>query len=236
MSITQFFSLSGSFDKKRSQDGRPEMASAGLHDYIYDALNSLANSPFQALDLGAGSGAWGARLIAAGNNAKGVVLDSDMASCDLEKVAGDLSHPFAEKVDEKFDVVTCIEVLEHIENPRNAFREARKLLKDGGVFLISTPNASGVYSRFKFFLTGRFGMFDDVQYDAIGHITPLTHWQLNKMFSENGFDLVFLGDFDATPKRIRTLGDIVKRIVWLVRPLMRGHVGTQHIVMAGRAV
>lgn len=235
MGIRDFFSLSGSFDKKTFHQGGAEMASTGLHDHIFGVLAGLVSSPFEALDLGAGTGAWGKRLIAAGNSAKGVVLESDMASCNLEKVAGDLSHPFAEKLDEKFNVITCIEVLEHIENPRNAFREARKLLNQGGVFLISTPNASGIYSRLKFLVTGRFGMFDDSQYHDIGHITPLTHWQLEKMFLENGFDLVVLDDFDATPKRIRTLGDIMKRTVWLIRPLMRGHLGTQHIIMAGRA-
>ncbi|THH38554.1 class I SAM-dependent methyltransferase [Aliishimia ponticola] len=235
MSITDFFSLSGSFEKKTAQSGGIQMASVGLHDHLFNVLSNLVSGPLHVLDLGAGSGAWGKRLIAAGNTAKGVVLETDMATCDLECVVGDLSHPFAEKLDENFNVVTCIEVLEHIENPRNAFREARKLLKQGGLFLISTPNASGVYSRFKFFVAGRFGMFDDFQYNGIGHITPLTHWQLEKMFLENGFELVLLDDFDATPRRIRTLGDVIKRAVWLFRPFMRGHVGTQHIIMAGRA-
>jgi SAM-dependent methyltransferase len=232
--MTSFFSLSGSFEKTLN-DGRPEMASPGLHDHIYGILSDLVDVPFHAVDFGAGSGAWGQRLIANGNSAIGVVLESDMASCDLEKIEADLSHPFAEKFDKKFDVVTCIEVLEHIENPRNAFREARKLLKSGGIFLISTPNASGIYSRLKFFVTGRFGMFDDIQYHGIGHITPLTHWQIEKMFSENDFDTIVIEDFDATPKKIRSIGDIIKRAVWLLRPFMRGHVGTQHIIAVGRA-
>lgn len=77
-------------------------------------------------------------------------------------------------------------------------------------------------------------MFDDGQCEGIGHITPITHWQLEKMFAENKFEVIVLDDFDATPKRINTLGDLLKKASWVVRPFLRGHVGTQHIIMAGR--
>jgi SAM-dependent methyltransferase len=40
-----------------------------------------------------------------------------------------------------FDVVTAIEVLEHIENPLEALRQIRSLLRPGGVFFLTTGNA-----------------------------------------------------------------------------------------------
>ena len=47
--------------------------------------------------------------------------------------------PFA---DETFDLVTCSEVLEHIRNPKNALMEMRRVLKPGGLLLLSTPSMS----------------------------------------------------------------------------------------------
>jgi SAM-dependent methyltransferase len=41
-----------------------------------------------------------------------------------------------------FDVITCIEVLEHVEAPLETLREIRRLLKPGGLFFFTTGNAS----------------------------------------------------------------------------------------------
>jgi SAM-dependent methyltransferase len=228
-----FLSLSGSFDYTIAGDGPVEMASSGLHASLEKLLHEAASGgTLDCLDLGSGTGAWGIRLRAGGHRVRGVHLEPE--TCAIESVQADLNLPFAHRFNDRFDVITCIEVLEHLENPRNAFREARKLLKEDGVLLISVPNASGCYSRLKFFVTGRFCMFDDHQYEDIGHITPLTHWQLSKMFEEAGLEVVGTADHDATAKRPKTLGDFVKWAARLLRPLMRGHVGTQHLIMIGR--
>lgn len=47
--------------------------------------------------------------------------------------------PFA---NESFDLVTCSEVIEHIQNPRRALSEMRRVLKPDGVLLLSTPSMS----------------------------------------------------------------------------------------------
>jgi SAM-dependent methyltransferase len=46
-----------------------------------------------------------------------------------------------------FDVINATEVIEHLRDPREAFRRIRSLLAPGGVFLYSTGNARGVYAR-----------------------------------------------------------------------------------------
>ncbi len=41
-----------------------------------------------------------------------------------------------------FDLIICTEVLEHLVNPKNLFQEAKRLLRPGGYFLITTPNST----------------------------------------------------------------------------------------------
>ncbi len=60
-----------------------------------------------------------------------------------EIVLGDMTRaPFP---DASFDVVVSVEVLEHVEEDDRFVRQAHRVLKPGGVFLMTTPN--GDYCR-----------------------------------------------------------------------------------------
>ena len=130
-----------------------------------------------------------------------------------------------------YDAISFIEVIEHLENPRNSFRQISALLKDGGLVLVSTPNASGLYSRIRFFFTGQMAMFTDAAYAVgPGHITPLTGWQLEKVFMENGFSVLERVFHDAPFFPPKSTGDLAKVIAWVVfRPFTFGTVGGQSI-------
>ncbi len=56
--------------------------------------------------------------------------------------------------DSSVDVVVCIEVLEHLENHRRAISELSRVLKAGGILILSTPNIMRLTSRLHFLLTG----------------------------------------------------------------------------------
>jgi SAM-dependent methyltransferase len=55
---------------------------------------------------------------------------------------------------ERFDGVDLVEVIEHIENQPQLIREIGRVLKPGGIVLISTPNILNVMSRVRFLFTG----------------------------------------------------------------------------------
>jgi len=50
---------------------------------------------------------------------------------------------------EYFDVVTCFDVLEHLDNPSTAIRESCRVLKSGGVFVIRVPNTHSIGIKLK---------------------------------------------------------------------------------------
>lgn len=49
--------------------------------------------------------------------------------------------------DAGFDVVTMVELLEHAGDPRSFLREARRLLRPGGLLYVTTPNALSLNRR-----------------------------------------------------------------------------------------
>jgi SAM-dependent methyltransferase len=93
-----------------------------------------------AVDLGEASDAWGTQ--AEGTMAT-VLADAGVGLLiwDLEQ----LPYPLA---DESFDAVLLTEVLEHLrEYPLRTLEEARRILRPGGVLVVTTPNAAYIRNR-----------------------------------------------------------------------------------------
>jgi SAM-dependent methyltransferase len=53
-----------------------------------------------------------------------------------------------------FDAVDLVEVIEHIENQPQLLREISRVLKPGGVLIVTTPNVLNLMSRVRFLFTG----------------------------------------------------------------------------------
>jgi SAM-dependent methyltransferase len=110
----------------------------------------------RVLDLGCRYGAL-TRAYLEGNHVVGVDVDRD-ALAEAEKL-GIEAHwanvddplPFA---DESFDAVVAGELLEHVRDPGRLVDEARRLLRPGGTFVGSVPNAFRLKNRLRF-LRGR---------------------------------------------------------------------------------
>ena len=73
---------------------------------------------------------------------------------NVERVVGiDLNFPLPFK-SSVMDGVNLTEVIEHIENQAQLIREMARVLKAGGVVVISTPNVLNIASRLRFLFTG----------------------------------------------------------------------------------
>jgi len=62
--------------------------------------------------------------------------------------------PYKER---QFDVVTALEVIEHIDNPLLALKEIHRVLKKNGTFVMTTPNNNLLFSVFWWFWEKTFG-------------------------------------------------------------------------------
>src|SRR5437660_11089682 len=97
------------------------LAHAAIHDTVVGILKELPRGAL--LDVPAGEGALAARLIDEGFDVRCCDLYPEIFRLnDVEIRRGDMNGklPFD---DRSFDYVTCLEGLEHIDNPQQAMRE-----------------------------------------------------------------------------------------------------------------
>lgn len=84
--------------------------------------------------------------------------------------------------DRSADVVTAIEVIEHLENPREFMRKLVRLAKPGGWVIVTTPNQLSLLSLLTLIVKHRFQAFQDVSYPA--HLTALLEVDLERIATE----------------------------------------------------
>ena len=102
--------------------------------------------------------------------------------------------------DASFDVVLLVEVIEHLENHRAALGELVRILKPGGVLILTTPNIMRLNSRLHFFCSGyhktkrRFIPFDTpLQQAHRFHNYPIDLPILYYLCKQNGLELERIG-------------------------------------------
>jgi ubiquinone/menaquinone biosynthesis C-methylase UbiE len=97
--------------------------------------------------------------------------------------------------DQYFDLVTFTEVAEHLENYRAVVREIYRILKPGGIVVITTPNVLNMKSRMRFLSAGFWSMFGPLHVGESsmestgGHITPIPYPFLAHALMTAGFNM-----------------------------------------------
>jgi len=155
-----------------------------IYSSAMDILRKYNLKHGQLLDFGAGQGAFAKALR---DNFKFTLHGVDLMFTEAEQVnwyVQDLNRPLQFKEDQ-FDVVTCIEVIEHLENPRRVVRDLFRVLKPGGRCILTTPNNDNWRAVLSYVVNGHFFAFTDSSYPA--HITAVNHMDLMRIFTEAGF-------------------------------------------------
>lgn len=168
-----------------------EAASKGAHQRVFDLLRARLDGG-RVLDLPCGSGAFTHRLIDAGYDVVGGdVVQHPAVPAECFRAANMNERlPFD---DAYFDAVVSIEGIEHIERPFDFVRECRRVLRPGGVFLLTTPNISSLRSRWRWFLTGFHNKckypLDETHPEPRHHISMLSYPALRYMLHTNGLQI-----------------------------------------------
>jgi len=201
--------------------GLPARTVPGLHDEVLHVFRRHMPPPARVVDLGAGSGAWAARLVSEGYSLTAVERDAAFYRFEgAPLVVANLNEPFSARLQGPFEALTAIEVIEHLENPRAFLRECHKLLQPQGLMVLTTPNIENVPARLQFLVTGNLRMFGrDARFNDPTHITPIHTFMLERMLRDTGFLLVTHTFNQPVPSVTRPLNRFLTR---LVAPLLRG--------------
>ncbi len=84
--------------------------------------------------------------------------------------------------DDCFDIIVSTEVLEHLENPEKTVRSFNRVLRKGGLVIVSVPKDMGPDH-------------------CIEHVQDFDEKALAELFKENGFQVEHLAVVDREPQR-----------------------------------
>lgn len=147
------------------------------------------------LDIGAGKGGFTKQIKDACN--------LNTFACDFHSDRFEPKDILIEKVnvckdklpyqDNSFDLITCVEVIEHLDSYDHLIEEAKRVLKDDGLLILTTPNILNMNSRVSYFLNGFQQMFapipmkNEEHYSTGSHISPIHYFFLVHALAEKDF-------------------------------------------------
>jgi SAM-dependent methyltransferase len=167
----------------------PIHAAEGVHEYAHTLLTREVPHGSSILDVGAGSGALSQRLSDAGYVVTAADFDLRDYRATPPAVEWDVVNPDIppEITEGAYEAICAIELLEHVENPLQALRNLRTLMRPGAVLLLSTPHLGHPKSRIKFLLRGAPSYFGSAEYHDTGHRTLLPDWLLLRHLQSTGY-------------------------------------------------
>jgi SAM-dependent methyltransferase len=156
---------------------------------VAEALGEKAGKYDVLVDLGCGRGDCARWLSGSFRTYIGCDIlryDGFRESASVEFRQADLNRP-PYPVDDGFaDVVTAIETIEHLENPRALVREMARIARGGGWLIVTTPNQLSLTSKLFLAVRNQFHAFQEAPGLYPAHITALVEEDLRRIARECG--------------------------------------------------
>jgi len=147
-----------------------------LDTFVNSLSGRFSTHPPRILDVGCGTGA-NLNMLSNYGDVEGVDVSVQALSYCRERGLKNVKHGTAEELpfeDATFDLVTALDVVEHLDDDLEGLREIRRVLKPGGFALLTVPAFM--------FLWG-------VQDDVSNHRRRYTMAQLRSVVTEAGFTI-----------------------------------------------
>ena len=188
----------------QATDIRP-ISHQSTNDKVFALVLPHLRAGARVVDVGAGEGYF-AKMVGDRLQADlGRSPDGTLAACDLfpeffryggiqcDPINADGSLPYP---DASFDVACSLEVIEHIRDQFAFARELHRIVKPGGIAIVSTPNVLNLNSRVRYLHSGFTVLFDplllssDDPRHTSGHINPVPYYYLAYQLRRAGFSSV----------------------------------------------
>jgi 2-polyprenyl-3-methyl-5-hydroxy-6-metoxy-1,4-benzoquinol methylase len=197
-------------------------AAEGVHEKVLEYMEGLHRGT--VLDIPSGQGALSKGLEQMGFYAVlGDIARDNMLYRHGRCVQLDLHDPLPFR-NKTFHYVTCIEGIEHIENPHHLIREFSRIIKKDGFLVITTPNIMTIKSRLRFLFYSYldfFRYFGPVptherhqinEYDH-QHLNPVLLGELKFILEKYGFKI----DWLETNRKVRRWKVIFPLLKWYIK-------------------
>ena len=192
------------------------------------------------VDLGCNDGSLTIEMAKAVEAEEVYCIDIDVNTLNIAKNRGlktiiaNLSNDKLPIQNGSADLVTALEVIEHLVNPDNMLREAHRILKNHGYLLLTTPNLASWVNRLAMIL-GYQPYNCEVSTEIIagvpwktrtfakptGHIRPFTLKALRDVLTYHGFEIIHVkGAPGVEPREIRIIDTIFSLRPSLARRLI----------------
>ena len=169
---------------------REEESRRELFSWFVDALEAYVVPGRRLLEIGSNMGLFLSVAAKAGWDARGVEPSKWAVDEGRKRFAVNLEQGTLETIDEgkKSDIVVMLDVLEHLVDPLEGLRKARRLTEDDGLLVLSTVNLSGLHARLR---KERWPWF------IRSHLHYFSEETLHSMLEAAGFRMV---EWDIVPR------------------------------------
>ena len=194
-------------------DGLRIQAELETHQFTVGYARAHWAAETKVLDVATGQGALAKQLLDAGFRVS-CTSWNDECRVPVPIYRLDLDHPFgpADVGRQRFPLVCCIEIIEHVENPAAFLRSCESLLDDDGRLVLSTPNVESAAARLQWLLRGRPRIFSGDEIRRNRHISMLWREGLEFLIDQAGLHVCekhLVGSFNLAPSLLATVRGLV---------------------------
>jgi len=180
---------------------------------LIEAICPYAKGKLSILDIGCGAGTMSLYLASLGHTVTGIdISQTAINACKKSAMTLHLKNatffksefPRINVPSKKFDAIIFTEVIEHLENDKEAISIVAKLLKKGGILIISTPSSKAPLHRL-----GLTKTFDR----TVGHLRRYDTKSLAKMLIKDNFQILTVRETEGIIRNFLFVNPVAGKLV-----------------------